>query len=346
MHSRASGSISPDEGTMQRHIRPLIAITFAMGVISCEVNGGDDDGAGTTGTDGPTTNGATDTETTGGLTTITTTGDTGTDTETTGGTTITTTITTGDTDTDTDTTADTTAGTTTITGGDDTTATTGTDTGGTDTGGPVSNALPHEEAFDGPNGASWPAPWTESSGVISAELTNGRGYLQGHTGQVGRMVRPGFSEVDVDATVTVEFDDWTQQGFGLYVRQNGGALTETVPPGQGYAAYVEGGFMQTLGVWRELDGVEELLAGVAVPGGQLQAGVPYHLRLQCYTEGDHTRLRTRLWPAGEPEPLEWHVSLEDDSPALQQTAGSFALDVYNYAGMGGVHVDDLYIESM
>jgi hypothetical protein len=324
---------------MQLNSKPIIAIAIAMGVMSCE---DDDSDAGTTDTEGPSTRGETDTETTGG-TTITT-GSPDTDTETTGGTTITTTTltTTGETDTET-------TGGTTITAGTDTTATGGTTeaTGGTDdTDGAVGDQLPHQESFEGQEGAAWPAPWTATPGVLFSALTAGQGYLQGHTGQVARMVRPGFSEVDVDALVTVEFDDWTQQGFGLYVRQNGGALTQTDPPGQGYAAYVEGGFMQSLGVWRELDGVEELLGGAIVPGGVLQPGVPYHLRLQCFTEGDHTRLRTRLWPAGEPEPLAWHVSLEDDAPALQQTPGSFALDVYNYVGTGGVHVDDLHIESL
>lgn len=58
-----------------------------------------------------------------------------------------------------------------------------------------------------------------------------------------------------------------------------------------------------------------------------------------------TRLRTRLWELGEPEPQTWQVDHLDDTPALQGTAGSFAVDVYNYAGTGGVLVDDLHIES-
>jgi hypothetical protein len=160
------------------------------------------------------------------------------------------------------------------------------------------------------------------------------------------MVLPGFTESDVDVAITVRFDDWHQQGVGLYVRQNGGALQETTPPGQGYSTYVEGGYMQSIGIWRETNGVEELLAGTNVPGGALEPGVPYRLRLQCRQQGTSTLLRTRLWPLGEPEPVEWQVEILDDTPVLQDTLGSFAVDLYNYSGTGGVHVDDLLAEPL
>ena len=215
-----------------------------------------------------------------------------------------------------------------------------------DTGSPF-GTLPHAEAFEGIDGGPWPAPWAVSGeGVVSSTLEGGRGRLVGSPTNVARMVLPGFTETDVDVTVTVEFDAWASQGFGLYVRQNGGALHWTDPPGQGYAAYVEGGWMQFIGIWRETNGVEELLQGVPVPGGTLQNGVPYRVRLQCRQEGEHTRLRTRIWPVGQAEPAMWHVDITDTTPVLQNTAGSFALDVYNYGGMGGIYVDDLQIDPL
>lgn len=211
---------------------------------------------------------------------------------------------------------------------------------------PVGTPL-YEESFDGPDGAPWPDPWFEAGDqVISSELIDGRGRFDGYTTNVARMVLPGFSETDVDIVITVEFDQWTEQGFGLYVRQNGGALLQTDPPGQGYAAYVEGGYMRFLGIWRETNGVEEPLANETVPGGELLPGVAYRLRLQCFTEGSGTRLRTRIWPEGDPEPGTWLVDIVDDTPELQGTAGSFAVDVYNYDQMGSVYVDDLIIEVM
>lgn len=207
--------------------------------------------------------------------------------------------------------------------------------------------LPHVESFDGPNGAAWPEPWEEAGDqIISSELVDGRGRFDGQTGDVARMVLPGFSEVDVDIVVTVVFEHWESQGFGLYVRQNGGALLQTDPPGQGYAAYVEGGFMRYLGIWRETDGVEVPLANAPVPDGELESGVPYRLRFQCFGEDGSTRLRARLWPEGEPEPAVWQIEHLDDTPVLQGTPGSFAVDLYNYQGTASVFVDDLYVDRM
>jgi hypothetical protein len=307
---------------MQRHGTTTIAIAIAMMASSCTSEDDRvDDGAGTT---SPHTSGETPTTIT--TTNVTTTGAPA------DGTTLGPATTLGDT-------AD--AGTTDATRDTEMSSTTADDTTGDGTWG----TLPHEESFDGPDGAAWPQPWIASgTAVISAQLDGNRGRLVGQTHRVARMVLPGFEVVDADLTITVEFDDWTQQGFGLYMRQNGGALEETDPPGQGYAAYVEGGYMQTIGVWRELDGVEEMLEGVPVPGGALEGGVPYRLRLRVRQEGPHTRLRARIWPEGASEPATWQVDMIDDTPELQGTPGSFALDVYNYVGTGGVLVDDLRIE--
>jgi hypothetical protein len=307
-----------DEGNMQRHGSVIITIAIAAAMSSCKHEDDRDDVVtDTSDTVGPPI----------GTTAITTTNAiTGTTLDASG----TTSSTTG---------PDTAGGT-----ADTTAATLGTtDDGQTED--PPFGALPWEEPFDGPDGAPWPAPWMEAgTAVLSARLAGGRGRLEGQTGRVARMVLPGFAETDVDATITVEFDDWAQQGFGLYVRQNGGALQETVPHGQGYVAYVEGGFMQSLGIWRETDGVEELLSATAVPGSSLAAGVPYRLRLECQQQGPHTRLRTRLWPEDEPEPAQWHLDIVDDTPVLQATPGSFAVDLFNYVGTGGVLVDDLRLE--
>ena len=56
-----------------------------------------------------------------------------------------------------------------------------------------------------------------------------------------------FDELDVDMYATVTFEDPTAQGFGLYARQNGGALQDTNPPGLGYALYIEGAYMRAIG---------------------------------------------------------------------------------------------------
>ncbi len=208
-------------------------------------------------------------------------------------------------------------------------------------------ALPYEEDFEGADGDSWPDPWRAiGSHVISYDISGGQGRFNGNTSNVARIELPGFDESDIEATLTVVFDNWNEQGFGFYARQNGGALTETNPPGQGYAVYVEGGFQQEIGIWRELEGVEEILQGAPVPGGSIAPGTPYRIRFQCVQEGSETRLRSRVWPEGEAEPDAWQVDILDDTAPLQGASGGFAVDVYNYVGTGNVYVDDLRIEAI
>lgn len=197
------------------------------------------------------------------------------------------------------------------------------------------------EPFDAPDGTAWQEPWTDVGGLLDHEIVDGRGRLQGQTTTVGRMVFPGVDALDVDATATVIFDEFYQQGFGFYVRQNGGYLVHTQPPGQGYALYVEGGFQQLLGVWRERDGVEEMVAGQPVDGGFLESGAPYRVRFRCTQDGNQTRLQAKIWPADDAEPGAWAVDALDATPELQGVSGTLAVDIYNYQGTAGILVDDI-----
>lgn len=205
---------------------------------------------------------------------------------------------------------------------------------------PPEGALVYEP-FDAPDGVPWQAPWTALGGLVDHEITNGQGRLQGEAATVGRMLFPDVDALDVDATATVVFEDWSHQGFGLYVRQNGGYLVHTDPYGQGYALYVEGGFMQNLGVWRERDGVEEILGGETVPGNALESGTPYRVRFRCTQQGSETRLQAKIWPASEAEPGDWIVDIVDDTPVLQDASGALAVDIYNYQGTASILVDDI-----
>lgn len=206
------------------------------------------------------------------------------------------------------------------------------------------DGLPMEESFTG-DGGPWPAPWSAvGTAVLAADLAADRGRLAGAMGYVARMILPGYAVVDLDATVVVAFDDATRQGFGFYARQNGGVLHETEPPGQGYCVYVEGEGVANLAIWRELGGVEQLLAGADNPiAGGIQPGVDYALRLQIVQSGATTELRTKMWRADEAQPPTWAVELEDATAELQGTAGSFAVDLYNYDGTGSVYIDDIVV---
>ncbi|MFO0636885.1 MAG: hypothetical protein U0168_28985 [Nannocystaceae bacterium] len=234
----------------------------------------------------------------------------------------------------------------------------------TDAGNPTSSADPDsssgdpvgdpggalfEEDFEGlADGAPWPAPWTVVGGnVLGATVESGRGALAGITGATGRIALPGFDARDVEVLVTFEIGDWNAQGFGFYVRQNGGALTQTDPPGQGYAVFIEGFYMQAIGVWREIDGVEELLAAAPDPiAGGFVDGARYTIRYRVEQTARGTQLRARVWPQGEPEPTRWAVDQLDATPQLQDVGGSFAVDVYNAAGTGSVFADDIVVTAL
>ena len=217
---------------------------------------------------------------------------------------------------------------------------------------PPGPAVLYEESFDQPDGPAWPAPWFMAAPfiLIEEDLDGGRARLHGWTAKVGRMILPGFAERDSDVTVTVEYEAIHSQGIGVYARQNGGYLDETDPVGAGYALFLQGGGSGPLelGLWREVNGVEELFAAASDPladGGV--NGARYVLRLQVeQTTPAATTVRAKVWNEGSPEPAGWTIEADDGTPSLQNVTGSFALDIYNYQGNGSVWFDDLVIREL
>ncbi len=206
----------------------------------------------------------------------------------------------------------------------------------------------YEESFDGASGSAWPEPWEiVGSNIIDAEIDDGRARMSGENNLTARLALPGHDVLDADVVVVVEYENFAAQGYGFYVRQNGGALHETDPPGQGYGVYAEGGVLRSLGIWKEIGGVETPILEVpdAVPGG-VESGVPYAIRFQCLQGDGSTTLRAKMWREGDAEPDAWMVETEDATPELQDQTGSFANDVYNYAGTGSVWVHEVTIAAM
>jgi len=213
--------------------------------------------------------------------------------------------------------------------------------------------LPYAESFDGTDGDPWPAPWTTMSFYVTehdlqgdrarlgAQAANGSGVI------LGRMLLTGFLETDVEATMTLEFEDAANQGIGFYARQNGGTLQEYLPHGQGYAMFLKGGWIwpEDLGIWREIDGQEmQFATGYNPVAGGLQNGVRYRTRFRVTQHGaDSTLIQAKVWPESGSEPGTWTVEAFDTSPELQNTPGGFALDLYNAQGTAHVFVDDLLI---
>ena len=217
----------------------------------------------------------------------------------------------------------------------------------------VAAQLPYAESFDGIDGDPWPAPWTTMAFyVLDADLQGNRARLQGAAASgsrsiVARMLLPGFSATDIEATLTLEFEDVANQGIGFYARQNGGTLQEYTPHGQGYALFLKGGWgwPEDLGLWREIDGVEtEFATGYNPVAGGLQDGVRYRVRYRVtQANPGSTLVQARVWPEGDAEPGTWTVEAHDTTPELQGTPGSFAFDIYNFQGTNRVFLDDLVI---
>lgn len=206
----------------------------------------------------------------------------------------------------------------------------------------------YTEDFEGlPDGSAWPGGWYEgNSPILSSEVVGGQGRMSGATEQVARMILPGFAEIDVDIAYTVVFEDLDNQGVGLYARQNGGFPNED-PPGEGYGVFAAGSAYQDhFGIWRENDGTEIAIHQVSLDERGYQSGVPYRIRFQCFTVDDMTQLRIRMWPVGDPEPDTWSIDQPDNTYGLQELAGSFALDLYNFAGTSSILVDDIVITEL
>jgi hypothetical protein len=156
------------------------------------------------------------------------------------------------------------------------------------------------------------------------------------------MQLPNFSERDVDARWTVVFEEPTNQGSGLYVRQNGQYI------GEGYVLFIEGTAYAPathLSFWTAVNGVENRFFDAPAPApSPFLASARYRVRFQVVqVDSSTTRLRGKIWPATDIEPSSWHIETTDTTASLQNARGTFAFDVYNYSGTANVLVSDLVI---
>lgn len=204
------------------------------------------------------------------------------------------------------------------------------------------------ERFDG--AGAWPG-WTVLGGVDDATVDVNRGALapviSGYSlGRMGHALPAGA--VDVEVRFALAMTDPATQGVGFYVRQNGGYLQASQPRGAGYAVFVESFAGAKLGVWRERDGIEEVVARVDL--ATISAGTIYEVRFRCAQDGARTALSASLWPRGDAEPAGWTVTGTDDVPALQGAAGAIAVDAWNNRTTGAaappIYVDDIEVRGL
>lgn len=208
-------------------------------------------------------------------------------------------------------------------------------------------AFAFSESFSVASGSEWPDPWDVLGGVASQTVESGQGRLV-PTPSNYSLARMGFDAGvrDVEVSVRVTFEDVGTQGVGFYVRQNGGWLQGTTPHGSGYAVFLEGFRGSRIGVWHEINGVEQEIAfddDIAT----LASFTQYRVRFRVTQEGAETRLRARVWLVGTIEPTTWQVDATDDEPSLQNVAGGFAVDSWSTRIeaplTAGTLVDDIVI---
>lgn len=180
--------------------------------------------------------------------------------------------------------------------------------------------------------ASWPPPWGGAGNVANADVVGAMARLIPQpTGYSLARMKALLPTHDVDATFAFRMEDQATQGVGFYVRQDGGYLQQTTPHGQGYAVFLAGSWFggnAGIGVWREIDGVEQLLA--AAPQSAIASNTLYRARLQVFqSSATTTTLRARYWPDGANEPAAWQVQFNDSTPALQNVTGGIAIDSWS-----------------
>ena len=74
--------------------------------------------------------------------------------------------------------------------------------------------------------------------------------------------------------------------------------------------------------------------------GGLQSHTRYRLRYRVTQDSPGTTLlQARVWPESTSEPVAWTIEAFDSQVQLQGTAGSFAIDIYNYSGFGHIYID-------
>jgi hypothetical protein len=205
-------------------------------------------------------------------------------------------------------------------------------------------SLVYSQSFAGPEGSDWPAPWYPITNHVTwHDLHNNQGRFRsdGIGAVPGRMELPNFSERDVEAVWTVDFEDPTNQGSGLYVRQSGQYI------GEGYVLYIEGIATPPathLTLWAAVNGVENRFFDVPAAVSPFLPNTRYRVRFQVVQVDTFTTgLRGRIWPPTDNEPSNWQIDTTDTTPSLQNARGTFAFDVYNYSGTANVLVSDLVI---
>ena len=183
--------------------------------------------------------------------------------------------------------------------------------------------------------------WTVTGWTGSASVSGGKGHLQvSKAGGRATASLDGIAAQDVAVQATVALPQMPTGG-GLYVsvlgRKSGTNDYRAV-----LKVTATGGV--TLGLSREVAGVETKLRTVTVPGLTYTPGTLVTVRFDLAGSGT-TVLNAKAWLAGSAEPAAWLVTSSDSAPELQGPGG-IGLDAYVSGSSTAVpvivDVDDLW----
>ena len=82
-----------------------------------------------------------------------------------------------------------------------------------------------------------------------------------------------------------------------------------------------------VGVARLVGTTETLVANRVLTGYTHTAGATLEVRVRTVSTGASTTVQVKVWPQGQPEPVDWYVSATDSDPGLQGT-GQLAITTY------------------
>ena len=161
------------------------------------------------------------------------------------------------------------------------------------------------------------------SNVAGSSVGGGVGLMSLMNSQTRATTLSGSLPSGTDARVSVSIDK---------VANGGGAHVNIAPRKTAAGEYrAKLRFSATgvvnVGVARLVGTTETLVANRVLTGYTHTAGATLEVRVRTVSTGPSTTVQVKVWPQGQPEPVDWWVSATDSDPGLQGT-GQLAITSY------------------
>ena len=161
------------------------------------------------------------------------------------------------------------------------------------------------------------------SAVAGSSVNGGVGLMSLMNGQTRATTLSGTLPSGTDARLSVSIDK---------VANGGGAHVNIAPRKTAAGEYrAKLRFSATgvvnVGVARLVGTTETLVANRVLTGYTHTAGATLDVRVRTVSTGASTTVQVKVWPQGQPEPVDWYVTATDSDPGLQGT-GQLAITTY------------------